>query len=101
MITNTKKIFIETERSETVVLRLIAKDAVTAFCETCGTEVHMLDLNSAVSYSGRTARTLIREIEANAIHSYQMASGHLLICTNSLPKLHRPDAAGETWGSKK
>lgn len=92
MITNAKKIFIETERTETLVLRLIGKASLTAFCEACGAEVKMLDLDSAVNCSGRTARELIHEIESGAIHSSQIASGHLLVCETSL--LDFSDSAG-------
>ena len=94
MITNAKKILIETERSETVVLRLLGKAPITAFCERCGCETNMLDLNSAVNYSGQAARMLIRDIESDAIHSSQMASGHLLICKNSLQRF-RPSGGSE------
>lgn len=83
---NDKKILIETEQSETVVLRLIRESAITAFCETCGAETKMLDLNAAVNYSGQPARMLMREIESGAIHSVEIASGHLLVCEASLVK---------------
>ena len=84
MTTNAKKILIETEQSETVVLRLIEEAAITAYCETCGSEAKMLDLNSAVNYSGRPARMLMREIESGVIHSTETESGHLLVCSASL-----------------
>ncbi len=92
MTTNAKKILIETEQSETVVLRLIGKTAITAFCEPCGADAKMLDLNSAVNYSGQPARLLIREIETDGVHSSQMASGHLLICRNSLQRFRATEA---------
>lgn len=84
MIPNAKKILIETEQSETFVVRLRGKTSLTAFCEKCGAEGNMLDLDSAVNYSGRSARTLMREIESGAIHSAETESGHLLICVASL-----------------
>ena len=87
MTKNAKKILIETEQSETVVLRLIGKGSITAFCEACGGEATMVDLSSAVNYTGRTARVLIGEIESGAIHSTETASGHLLVCEASLVKL--------------
>jgi hypothetical protein len=47
----------------------------------------MLNLDSAVNYSGRPARMLMREIESGLIHSTETTSGHLLICEASLAKV--------------
>ena len=87
MSRNAKKISIETEESETVVVRLIGKASLTAFCEKCGAEANMLDLDSAVNYSGQPARLLLREIDSGAVHSTETESGHLLICAASLPEV--------------
>lgn len=96
MTRNARKISIETERSETLVLRLSGEAAITAFCEVCKAESKMLDLNSAVNYSGRPARMLMREIESGAIHATETASGHLLVCAESLLDVKSPsESAGE------
>lgn len=87
MPTNAKKILIETEQSETVVLRLNREAAMAGYCEKCGGEAKMLNLDSAVNYSGRPARMLMREIESGLIHSTETTSGHLLICEASLAKV--------------
>jgi hypothetical protein len=84
MMTNTKRILIETDSRETVVVRTSSPRIVIAYCESCCIEAEMLDLNSAVTRSGCGARELIREIDAGTIHSSQTPTGHLLICANSL-----------------
>ena len=85
MPANSKTILIETERTETLVVRIAGNvSPVKEYCECCGTETQMLDLNSAVTLSGRGARDLIHEIETGLLHSAQTLRGHLLICTISL-----------------
>jgi len=86
MNTNTKRILIETDSHETVVVRTSSPRIVIAYCESCGIEAEMLDLNSAVTRSGCGARELIREIDAGSVHSSQTPTGHLLICANSLQR---------------
>ena len=83
MISNAKKILIETDCTETLILRTAPR--LTRFhCPECVQEVAMLDLNSAVTISGRGARELIRDLEAGELHSWQTSDGHLLICWRSL-----------------
>jgi hypothetical protein len=81
---NAKKILIETECRETVVVRTSTPRVVIAYCESCTIETEMLDLNAAVTRSGRGARELIHEIDSGRVHSSQTPSGHLLICANSV-----------------
>ena len=50
----------------------------------------MVDLNSAVTFSGRGAHQLIHEIETGSLHSAQTLRGHLLICTISLQTPFEP-----------
>ena len=87
MPSNSKQILIETERTETLVVRFPnTAPLVTSFCESCKTETEMMDLNSAVTFSGRGAHQLIHEIENGSLHSAQTLRGHLLICAISLQK---------------
>lgn len=83
MISNAKKILIETDRTETLILRTGPR--LTRFhCAECLQEVAMLDLNSAVTISGRGARELIRCLDSGELHSSQTSDGYLLICFRSL-----------------
>jgi hypothetical protein len=83
MISNAKRILIETDRTETLILRTAPR--VTRFhCPECVQEVAMVDLNCAVTISGRGARELIQRIEDGGLHWYQTPEGHMLICCRSL-----------------
>ena len=84
MPTDTKRILIETESREIFIVRMNGKEVIRGFCGSCAAEAEMFDLNAAVSFSGIGARELIRQIEADTIHSSEIASGHLLICETSL-----------------
>jgi hypothetical protein len=84
MTSRAKTILIETESIETRVLRVTGQAAPTAYCDGCLRDTIMLDLNSAVTVSGRSARDLIGEIETGSLHSSQTVAGHLLICVTSL-----------------
>jgi hypothetical protein len=84
MTTNTKKILIETESREIFIVRRNGKEIIRGSCRSCAVEAEMLDLNTAVSFSGLGARELIRQIEGGGIHSLEIESGHLLICKTSL-----------------
>lgn len=82
------KILIQTDRTETLILKTGPR--VTRFyCPECLQDTAMLDLNSAVTLSGRGARELIRELESGSIHSSQSPEGYLLICSRSLNGLIR------------
>src|SRR5687768_2499427 len=88
MISNAKKILIETDCTETLILRTGPR--VTRFhCPECVQDIAMLDLNSAVTLSGRGARELIRDLENGVIHSSQSPEGYLLICSRSLNGISR------------
>lgn len=85
MPSDAKRVVIETERTETLIVRVAGNTRpVTTFCESCHAETAMLDLNAAVTVSGRGAHQLIHEIETGSLHSAQTLRGHLLICTISL-----------------
>ncbi len=44
----------------------------------------MLSLDDAVDFSRLPVRELIRQTESGAVHAIETASGHLLVCQNSL-----------------
>ena len=80
-----KRVVIEIERTETRIVRIASgAQSVTTYCDQCHSETQMLDLNAAVTFSGRNAHELIHEIETGSLHSAQSLRGHLLICTISL-----------------
>jgi hypothetical protein len=85
MLANAKKILIETESTETLIVRLAGSyRSNNSYCELCDCESEMHDLNSSVSLTGRGARDLLREIELGLLHTVQTSEGHLLLCGNSL-----------------
>lgn len=83
-MTNAKRILITTESREIFILRRGEQQINIGFCETCQAETEMLTLDEAVSLTGESTRDLFRRIEAGAIHPTEIASGHLLVCQNSL-----------------
>lgn len=83
-MTIAKKILITTEIHEIFIVRRSEQQTIRGFCETCSAENEMLTLDEAVSLTGKSTLELIRRIEAGAIHTIETASGHLLVCQNSL-----------------
>ena len=83
-MTNLKKILITTESHEVFIVRANGGSNIRGLCPNCLREVALFTLDEAVSFSARRARELIRQIERNAVHAVETASGHLLICQNSL-----------------
>ncbi len=81
---NAKKILITTESHEIFIVRVNRRSNIRGFCPDCAEEVELLTLDEAVSVSTRKTRELIREIEADAVHSIETLSGHLLLCRRSL-----------------
>lgn len=65
-------------------MRIGGGSNISGFCADCATEVKLLTLDEAVSFSAYRARELIRQIERGAVHVVETASGHLLVCRNSL-----------------
>ena len=85
MLTNAKRILIETNSTEVVVLHMgRSREPIHVFCPVCDTDVAMLDLDSAVSMTGRGANELINGIDLGSVHSIQTAAGHLLLCGISI-----------------
>lgn len=83
-MTDVKKILITTESHEVFIVRVSDKSDVRGFCSDCEHEVELLTLDQTVNRTGKTARELFRQIEAGEIHSIETASGHLLVCLDSL-----------------
>ena len=84
MFANAKKILIETESTETVVVRIVRNPGATRSCQACGRESDMHDLDTAVSLTGDIARDLIREIELGLIQTAQASVGTLIIFINAI-----------------
>jgi len=83
-MTNAKKILITTESHETFVVRRVGKQEICGFCGTCRAETRMLTLDEAVSIARRDTWNLMSLLESGVVHSVETASGHLLICLQSL-----------------
>lgn len=83
-MTNLKKILITTESHEVFIVRMGGSSNIQGFCPDCAEEVGLLTLDEAVSFSARSTRELLRQIECAAVHSIETASGHLLVCRRSL-----------------
>lgn len=49
----------------------------------------MLDLDSAVTIFRIGTRQMMRQAETGAVHSIEIESGHLFVCTESLEALIR------------
>lgn len=82
---NARRILITTESHEVFIVRFTGESDVRGFCPDCAAETQMLTFDESVIVLGESARRLIRHIESNAVHSIETASGHLLICAESLP----------------
>lgn len=83
-MSNLKKILITTESREVFILRINSDSQISGYCAACAEDVPLLTLDEAVSFSALFTREMIRRIECGAIHSVETASGHLLVCRNSL-----------------
>ena len=86
---NAKKILITSATSEIFIIRRGRQKTFRGFCTNCAAETEMLDLHSAVTVFGLGTRELICQIETGAVHSSETASGHLLVCTESLQAMIR------------
>lgn len=90
-MTNLKKILITTESQEVFILRMNENSNIRGFCADCEKEIRFLTLDEAVNFSALPTRELIRQVERGAVHSVETASGHLLICRNSLEQSLKGD----------
>ena len=89
MSLKTKTYLITTRKREIFIIRHNAGRGFRAACEVCRAETEMLSLDEAVTLSGRSAREIFRQIEAETVHSMETADGHLFVCRDSLSGLFR------------
>lgn len=92
---NARIILIETDVRETFSIRIGSNHLVRLYCESCGTDDDMIDLNAAVTATGIPASELIERIAAGSIHSPRTETGHLLICLGSLKR--QPDLENRNY----
>lgn len=78
-----KKYLITTETHEIYIVRN-RREKIYGFCAECGKETEIINLDSAVSLTGKSARQIFYAIETGAIHSLETAQGHLLVCRETL-----------------
>jgi len=78
-----KKYRITTETHEIFIVRN-GREKIYGFCAECGKESEMINLDSAVSLTGKSARQIFYAIERGEIHSLETVGGHLLVCRDSL-----------------
>lgn len=83
MTKKSKKYLIATETHEIVIVRN-GREKTYGFCSKCATEVELLNLDLAVSMSGKGAREIFALVEAGDVHSLEMTNGLLLVCRNSI-----------------
>jgi hypothetical protein len=88
ILVNAKKILITTESHEVFILRADKEDHAYGRCPDCGIEVEILTLDRAVSLSGIRTGDLVRLTEEAKVHSIETATGHLLICKESLKRVN-------------
>lgn len=80
-----KKIVITTEKHELFVL-LNGHQPIYRFCGECKCEVELLSIDLAVSLVQKRTHELFDLIERGVIHTTETATGHLLICKQSLAR---------------
>ena len=88
-MTNSKRILITTESREIFIVRFKGKSNLRGFCRDCAAETELLTIDEAVSFAETSARELIRLVDSGAAHAIETASGHLLVCQNSLQQFRR------------
>ncbi len=74
-------LLLQRERREEIVLRRAVRQRL---CRECGRDRDFLSLDQAVTVSGYAARFLFQLAEAGRIHFAETASGHFLVCAESL-----------------
>ncbi len=87
MVSKTKKYLITTESHEIFVVRRKGNRTIRGFCSECQTEVGLLTLDDVTTMTGKSMRELFGLIENGSIHSIETATGHLLVCLESLSHL--------------
>jgi len=84
MTLNTKRILIETESHEVLVIHANGRSNLRGFCGRCAGEQELLTLDDAVARSGVAALEIVRRIHSEEVHFLETANGHLLVCCESL-----------------
>lgn len=80
-----RRLFVITaEKTETYTVRQESPQSVQTYCEKCDRRVRCLTVDQAVNVTGLRARALFRLVEAGELHSHETATGHLLLCPNSV-----------------
>lgn len=83
-----KRILIETESREVFTIRVNSNSEIRGFCESCATDVEMLTVDEAVTLSGLGTLDLLENIRMRNVHFRDTASGHVLVCKESLERRH-------------
>lgn len=83
---NTRRISIETDVREIFSVRIGTGLVRRCFCEECGSEDEVIDLNAAVTATGIPAFDLIARIADGSVHSPRTNTGHMWICLTSLKR---------------
>jgi hypothetical protein len=89
------RILIETDVCETFSIRIGRNHVVRIYCDACGADDEMIDLNAAVTATGIPAAGLLERITNGSLHSPQTPTGHLLICLRSLQR--QPDLENRNY----
>lgn len=85
-MTLAKKILIQTETREIIILRAGAAGGITGYCEQCGRDAYLLTLDQAVSLTGLSTKELFELSEKGSVHAIETESRHLLVCAESIGK---------------
>ena len=83
-MTIAKRFLIETESREVFIVRMNGKSNIRGFCHECSADSEMLTVDEAVSISDLTTIKMLELLRLGRFHQLETASGHLLICRNSL-----------------
>jgi hypothetical protein len=85
---NSKKYLITNETHEIFILRR-GKNAYSEYCAKCEKTVAMLNLDAATIETGIRTTEVFYLLESGEIHSIETNSGQLLICKDSLLRVHK------------
>jgi hypothetical protein len=84
LMVNAKKILITTESHEVFVLRNTSEAPLRSYCSACCEETVFLTIDDAVCTSRISTVNLMSMYRLGRIHTAEAASGHLLVCRESL-----------------
>jgi hypothetical protein len=89
---NSKKYLITNETHEIFILRR-GKNTYSEFCAKCGKIVAMLNLDAATIETGIRTREVFNLLESGETHSIETSNGQLLICKDSLLRIHKNETS--------